>query len=106
MKLTEKIIKEFEEKSKILFTRGGLAVLLDYPPHDMILDEEEVKKFLLSSFHQFATEAIEAVNLEERGTKNYTSSHEAIMKGDYDFGYNSAISDMKQKAKKFLEDNY
>ena len=43
MKLTEKIIKEFEEKSKILFTRGGLAVLLDYPPHDMILDEEEVK---------------------------------------------------------------
>ena len=43
MKLTEKIIKEFEEKSKILFTRGGLAVLLDYPPHDMILDEEELK---------------------------------------------------------------
>lgn len=44
--LFERQQKEFEEKENKLFTRGGLAVLLDYLPHDMVLDETEVKSFL------------------------------------------------------------
>lgn len=115
MTLTEKIIKEFEEKSKILFTRGGLAVLLDYPPHDMVLDEEEVKKFLLSSLHQVATEAIEAVKLEEKKTYHGCITHrglngidcdvckKALCENNKQIGYNNAISEMEQKAKEFLE---
>ena len=46
MKTKEEIEKEFDEKSKILFTRGGLSVLLDYPPHDRVLDEEFVKSHI------------------------------------------------------------
>jgi len=33
-------MKAFEEVSKILFTKNGIAVLLDYPPHEQVLDEQ------------------------------------------------------------------
>ena len=78
MTLTEKIIEEFEEK----FSRLEMGY-------------EELKSFLRSSLHQVATEAIEAVRLEER---NFDTAYEA--------GYNLAISEMEQKAKKFLENNF
>ena len=54
-----------------------------------------IKSFLLSSLKQIVTEAIEAVRLERQ-----------IISGDFDAGYNSAIEDIEQKAKKFLEDNF
>ena len=54
--------------------------------------DREVAKTLRSSLHQVATEAIEAVRLERQ-----------IISGDFDAGYNSAIEDMEENAKKFLE---
>jgi len=49
---TERRLEEFDEKSVTLFTRNGLAVLLDYPPHDMVLDEGKVRDFLSTSIAQ------------------------------------------------------
>ena len=88
MTLTEKIIEEFEEK----FSRLEMGY-------------EELKSFLRSSLHQVATEAIEAVRLEKRETNNYKSSHNAVMHSHIDTGYNQALSEIEQKAKKFLENN-
>ena len=49
MKTIQELQQETAEKfdmAKTLFTNGGLYSLLDYPPHDMVLDEVEVKKFM------------------------------------------------------------
>ena len=109
MNLTKKIIKEFEEK----INKNKQWELVPNTPRKIMMSDSEavkmfkdLKSFLLSSLHQVATEAIEAVRLEKRGTHNYTSSHEAIMHSDFDAGYNSAITAIEQKAKKFLEDNF
>ena len=85
---TQKIIEEFDER---------FPQFMEYPQAFQGLepDREKIKSFLLSSLHQVATEAIEAVRLEKIGTDTYKSFHEV--------GYNSAISNMEQKAKKFLE---
>lgn len=48
-KTIQELQQETAEKfdmQKMLFTNGGLYSLLDYPPHDMVLDEVEVKKFM------------------------------------------------------------
>ena len=82
MTLTKKIIEEFDEKfNKELET----TEIPSYIAFDL-------KSFLRSSLHQVATEAIEAVRLERQ-----------IISGDFDAGYNSAIEDMEENAKKFLE---
>ena len=88
---TKKIIKEFEE----MFLNNSINGVLD----DKFQDEKMmlIKDFILSSLHQVATEAIEAVRL-----KTYEDSYSDDY---YNDGYNSAISDMENKAKKFLEDN-
>ena len=91
MNLTEKILREFEKK----FIENKREDGEDYTPY---LRDIDIKSFLLSSLKQVATEAIEAVRLEERGNDTYKSFHEV--------GYNSAIEDMKQKAKKFLDENF
>ena len=101
MTLTEKIIKEFDEKKWEHWHSKSLS--FERLPDST---KNKIKSFLLSSLHEVATEAIEAVRLEERGTYNYKSSREAIMHNDFDAGYNSAIEDMEQKAKKFLLDNF
>ena len=82
---TQKIIEEFDEK---------FPQFMEYPQAFQGLepDREKIKSFLLSSLRQVATEAIEAVRLERQ-----------IISGDFDAGYNSAIEDMEEKAKKFLE---
>lgn len=91
MTLTEKIIEEFEKEFQlaIFFKESG---------------KKEVKDFLLSSLHQVATEAIEAVRLEKKleqiPTSTTTDYPRIIME---EAGYNYAISEMEQKAKKFLE---
>jgi hypothetical protein len=56
----EEIVKEFEEKAKKLFTHGGLCDVLDYPPHEQVLDEKEVAEFIRSQFPKYATQQIEA----------------------------------------------
>ena len=58
------------------------------------LDRKLAAERFIELFNQIATEAIEAVRLE---------------KGEgvgYEYGYNSAILGMEEKAKKFLEDNF
>ena len=127
MTLTQKIIKEFRER---------FPISIDYPPitqmevfTQMEIDarqkralvrNEVQESFLLSSLHQVATEAIEAVRLEE---SPYISKLCKTPNGlDYcctceqaqgycscytkNKGFNSAISEMEQKAKKFLENNF
>ena len=98
MTLTQKIIEEFKEKfSKPELKRvecegvGDNNGFYEFTPK--IITVENIEDFLLSSLHKVATEAIEAVRLERQ-----------ILSGDFDAGYNSAIEDMEQKAKKFLED--
>ena len=49
MKL-QQILESFSEKSTKLFTQGGLAVLLEYPPHGMVLDKQSVKDFIISTY--------------------------------------------------------
>lgn len=46
--------------------------------------------------------AIESCIPEERGTQNYTSSSEAIIYSKHDFGFNSAIDEMRNKLKEFM----
>ena len=95
MTLTEKIIKEFEE----MFLNNSINGVLD----DKFQDEKMmlIKDFILSSLHQIATEAIEAVKLQKKKLENL------LLEREYhkNRGYNSAIEDMEQQAKKFLEDN-
>jgi len=57
----EEAKKRFSEKAIKLFTHphGGLSVLLDYPPHDKVLDEKEVEKFLEQELSSIATLAQE-----------------------------------------------
>ena len=99
MNLTEKIIKEFEEKFVDIATDNGNY---DFEELRDVSDSREIKKFLLSSLRQVATEAIEAVRLEK---KNDINDNIEFSDG-FDSGYNVAISDMSQKAKKFLDENF
>lgn len=46
--MTNTMQERFEEKAKKLFTQNGLSVLLDYPPHEMVLDEQSVIDFIQS----------------------------------------------------------
>ena len=91
----QKIIEEFEEK--FIPLKPGFSVAKDWTKNlgGTTANYMTLKSFLLSSLHQIATEAIEAVKLERQ-----------IISGDFDAGYNSAIEDIEQNAKKFLEDNF
>ncbi len=40
---------------------------------------------------------VEMTRKMERGTKNYSSSHEAILNSDKDYGYNQALEDIISK---------
>ena len=44
-------VEKFDDRKSRSILVGGLLVILDYPPHDMVLDEEAVKKFLSTSLH-------------------------------------------------------
>jgi len=48
MKTNAAIVQEFREKSRKLITHDGLCVLLDYPPHESVLDEKSVEDFWLT----------------------------------------------------------
>lgn len=60
-----------------------------------------IKEFITLAYQSAIQECLEALP-EERGTKNYTNSHEAIMKSDYDFGFNSCLSQCQSNIKKLL----
>ena len=92
MTLTKKIIKEFEKKFGGRYCDGKCVLFNDVIPN-----------FLLSSLHKVATEAIEAVRLIKQNTKLPKTLE--CLKENID-GYNSAITEMEQKAKKFLLDNF
>ena len=92
MTLTEKIIKEFDEKEWEHWHSKSLS--FERLPDST---KNKIKSFLLSSLHQIATEAIEAVRLELK-----TKDTEVILHKDIQ-GYNTAVFLMEQKAKKFLE---
>ena len=116
MNLTEKIIEEFEER----FTLSNLVNGSDATGENEDTKElqDNLKSFLLSSLKQIATEAIEAVRLEEkksyygcithRGLNNLgcDTCQNAIIGNSKQSGYNSAVTAMEQKAKKFLLDNF
>ena len=102
MTLTEKIIEEFKKKFTVE-NIGDTGYLHSRMASEKYANPRDIAAFLLSSLRQVATEAIEAVKLEKRETNNYKSSHNAVMHSHIDTGYNSAISEMEQKAKKFLE---
>ena len=116
MTLTEKIIKEFEEKfDATVPLKVGTTNAWDKREkncsHDLTEYKKEAKKelksFLLSSLHQIATEAIEAVRLETKIRDiNKGGGQYGHPETDFDTGYNEAILDTEQKAKKFLEDNF
>jgi len=59
--IEQEAVREFKEKSKKLFTQGGLCVLLDYPPHEMVLDENEVEKFIVAHSHKLLASVREEV---------------------------------------------
>ena len=97
----KKIIEEFEGN----FMNNGISgVLADkFQDPKMLL----IRDFLLSSLHKVATEAIEAVRLETKQDDiNKGGGQYGHPETDLATGYNSAIYDMEQKAKKFLEDNF
>ena len=96
---TQKIIKEFDKK---------FPQFMEFPQAFQGLDpdREQIKSFLLSSLRQIATEAIEAVKLEtKKEAEMRLDDNLSIHKNGYGVGYNLAVSDMENKAKKFLEDN-
>ena len=90
---TQKIIEEFDER---------FPQFMEYPQAFQGLepDREKIKSFLLSSLHQVATEAIEAVRLEK---KEISEVGYGNVENAFNEGFNFAILDTKQKAKKFLE---
>ena len=89
MTITKKIIGEFKG-TKFAKEGGSCFECCDY--EGMYV---ELKSFILHFARQIATEAIEAVRLEEIKTEENSCNKY----------YNLAIYDMEQKAKKFLEDN-
>ena len=102
MTLTKKIIKEFDEKfpcsQKDCDNNGTYPTPSENgcdPNQCRVCYEERlpIKSFILSSLHQVATEAIEAVKLEKVNAEN----------SKYKFDYNFALDQIEQKAKKFLE---
>ena len=117
MTQTQKIIEEFEEK--FIPLKPGFSVAKDWTKNlgGTTANYMILKSFLLSSLHQVATEAIEAVKVEKK-EMSYNQEERKVLEeifGKYEtpeylreriYGYNSAISDMEQKAKKFLENNY
>ena len=103
---TQKIIEEFKEKfSKPELKRvecegvGDNNGFYEFTPK--IITVENIEDFLLSSLHQVATEAIEAVRLELK-----TKDTEVILLNKDIQGYNTAVFLMEQKAKEFLENNF
>ena len=95
MTLTEKIIKEFDEKKWEHWHSKSLS--FERLPDST---KNKIKSFLLSSLHQVATEAIEAVRLEK---KEISEVGYGNVENAFNEGFNFAILDTKQKAKKFLE---
>ena len=121
MTLTKKIIEEFEEN---FIKNNKRWELVPNTPRKIMMSDIEVvemfgniKTFLLSSLQQVATEAIEAVRVEKKEI-SYSQEEQKVLEeifGKYEtpeylreriYGYNSAITAIEQKAKKFLEDNY
>ena len=40
--------------------------------------------------------------MEERGTKNYTNSHDAIIHSDYDYGWNACQAELLKNIENYL----
>ena len=108
MNLTNKIIEEFDKKfdsvpalmnnKDIQCCHCGENLALE--SYELFSDGYEMavddcKSFLLFFLKQVATEAIGAVRLEKRKCDD-----------GFDTGYMYAISQMEQKAKKFLDENF
>ena len=97
MTLTEKIIEEFKG-TKFAKEGGSCFECCDY--EGMYV---ELKSFILHFASQIATEAIEAVKVDKKLEKTliHTSNYPRVLMEEA--GFNSAILEMEQKAKKFFE---
>jgi len=51
--------ERFEEKFKKLFIDGGISVLLDYPPHERVLDKGRTLDFIKQELQQERERIIE-----------------------------------------------
>lgn len=87
---------ELEEKSARLFThpQGGLSVLLDYPPHDRVLDEK-----LVASFHsQSLLLLLQGVNKElAENVKGKFGVEQIIAVDNLQAFINQSIEELKAK---------
>lgn len=122
----EEILSLFREEKLRLFThpKGGLSVLLDYPPHERVLDEEEVEKFIkricesyeikieqtLTAYHEHFMGEVDGMKKERKclcdellpvGAKGYHNCGAFIgnleVNTERVFGYNSALNDIITK---------
>ncbi len=95
--LKEKILAKFYKKFVFETEKdGGWCFLKTTNP-------DEIKPFLISAIDQATAEAREDLIKmipEKRGTANYNNSHEAIMNGDKDYGFNSAIDEIRERLNK------
>ena len=84
------ILEEFEKKYVVKCSDGDIL--------DGMVDAKEVLNFIRSKFNQLLDE----IPVEERGTKNYTNSYDAIINSDKDYGYNQHCKEIKEfiKSKK------
>jgi hypothetical protein len=83
-----KVLEEFDEVLEI-----GLC---NKPKCCVVENAGEIKEFIRQSIENI----LDSISYEERGTKNYSNSHDAIMHSDYDYGYSSAMKEVREEIKK------
>ena len=80
---------------------------IDYPPHDMVLDEDAVKKFLNTALHSIAIATADALKTRVAMEPTHPSENSPDIYGNarieaYKNGYNSAISESRQREKEWF----
>jgi hypothetical protein len=97
-KVIEESNKEFEEKKHKLITSNGLSLLMDYPPHDQVLDENAVKSFI----SQRDQKILSAIETEVGEMKKDETSIYGQVTGEPK-QYNSALSEVQELLKSAKE---
>lgn len=93
-------------------TGFGLRYFLNTPKNKVLWKKETAKHieemaedFLRQSLPRFTRSVIEEAMPEERGTKNYSNSHEATMNSDKDYGFNTCRTQFQENTERILSDN-
>ena len=69
----ETMEKRFNEAYSKMFIQGGITVLLDYPPHERVLDEGRTLEFIKKEIALALQEQREgALDIAQRKTKQHT----------------------------------